>query len=46
MPDITAIDYGRLLSEFAASKIGGIQARNQTTPRGAHLRTRLPFGDL
>lgn len=43
MPDITAIDFGRQLSEFTADKSGGCQALNQTTPGGAHLRTRLPF---
>ena len=43
MPYITAI-FGRLESEITADKIGGRDDPTQTTPGGAHLRTRLPFG--
>jgi hypothetical protein len=42
MPYITAI-FGRLASEITADKIGGRQAHTETTPGGAHLRTRLPL---
>jgi len=44
MPDITAIDYWRLLAEFTAGKIGGGRAHHQTTPRGVQLYARSPFG--